>query len=111
MTRAVLRLRPRARSENTVLLADAVLAKSSSDSEAIWAIRDDIEALFSLYPFFTFDISVPLPNMESYVEGVQVQLKAKWPEHRCIVFGHLGDGNIHLILAMGSDSVEARREV
>ena len=93
------------------LIEDAVIAKSSADRESIWEIRDDVEALYSLYPMFLYDISVPLQHMEAYVKDIQSQFKAKWPEHRNIIFGHLGDGNIHVIVAMGSDSAEARSEV
>ncbi len=93
------------------LVVDAVLAKSNSEREMIWGIRDDVEALLSLYPFFTFDISVPLSKMETYVADVESQLQAKWSTSRLITFGHLGDGNIHLIIAMGSDSLEARAAV
>lgn len=93
------------------LVDDAVLAKSNRERESIWEIRDDVEAVFSLYPMFLFDISVPLKHMESYVAELESQLKAKWPEQRSLIFGHLGDGNIHVIVAMGSDSPEARAEV
>jgi FAD/FMN-containing dehydrogenase len=93
------------------LVADAVLAKSSREREAIWKIRDDVEAIFALYPLFTFDISVPLQHMESYISEVLTQLTARWPEHRSIVFGHLGDGNLHLVVAMGSDTPQSRAQV
>jgi FAD/FMN-containing dehydrogenase len=93
------------------LVDDAVLAKSHSERESIWEIRDDVDVLLALYPVFTFDISVPLRQMESYVTEIQSQFKQAWPEQRNFVFGHLGDGNIHVIVAMGSDSADARAEV
>lgn len=93
------------------LVEDAVIAQSHKERESIWEIRDDVESLLSLYPFFTYDISVPLAFMEDYVADVQSQLSDLWPQSRCIVFGHLGDGNIHLIVAMGSDSIEFHAQV
>ncbi|MCP4223633.1 MAG: FAD-binding oxidoreductase, partial [Actinomycetia bacterium] len=48
---------------------------------------------------------------ESCLADVEAKLMSKWPECRHITFGHLGDGNIHLVVAMGSDSPEARAEV
>ncbi len=89
------------------LIDDAVLVQSVGQREAIWAIRDDIESLFALYPLFVYDISVPLDNMETYLEKVESQLENAWPDSQHIVFGHLGDGNIHLAVAMGSDAADA----
>lgn len=80
------------------LISDAILTQSVSEREKVWAIRDDIEALFSLAPIHAFDISLPIPAMEGYLEGLRSQLDDRWPEHRMIVFGHLGDGNLHVII-------------
>jgi FAD/FMN-containing dehydrogenase len=93
------------------LVADAVLAKSCSEREQIWDLRDDVEALGSLYPFFVFDVSVPLTQMESYVAEIESKCKERWSDSRVIIFGHLGDGNIHVVVAMGSDSADARADV
>jgi FAD/FMN-containing dehydrogenase len=40
--------------------------------------------------------------MDDYVEEVREQLTERWPDSRMVVFGHLGDGNIHLVLTVGS---------
>ncbi len=93
------------------LVENAVLAKSGSEREAIWAIRDDIESLMGLHPMFVFDVSVPLAHMQSYVSDIEAQLNKQWPESRCIIFGHLGDGNIHVVAAVSSGSDEARAAV
>lgn len=93
------------------LVEDAVLAKSTTEREAIWAIRDDVEAIYALYPLFAFDVSVPLPDMEDYVADIEAQINGHWPDNRLIIFGHLGDGNIHVVVAVGSDAPEVKRAV
>jgi FAD/FMN-containing dehydrogenase len=93
------------------LVVDGIVCQSISERESIWEIRDDIEALYSLYPFFTFDISLPLAEMESYIATVREQVAQHWSGSRCIIFGHLGDGNIHLIVTADSDSPETRHAV
>lgn len=93
------------------LIEDAVIAQSQKERDSLWEIRDDVESLLSLYPFFTYDISLPLAFMEDYVDDIQSKLVTKWPKSQCVVFGHLGDGNIHLIVAMGSDSSESHDQV
>jgi len=40
--------------------------------------------------------------MNDYVVEVRKKLKKRWSDSRMVVFGHLGDGNIHLVLTVGS---------
>ena len=85
------------------LLADAVIAQSRQQRSDLWAIRDDVEGMVKkLYPPITFDISLGIPLLDHYVHEVHAGLTAMWPSARMITFGHLGDGNIHLVLTIGS---------
>ena len=85
------------------LLTDAVIAQSRQQRSDLWAIRDDVEAIAAkLNPPITFDISLRIPLLEEYVHEVRSGLTALWPAARMVTFGHLGDGNIHLVLSVGS---------
>jgi FAD/FMN-containing dehydrogenase len=85
------------------LIVDAVIAQSKQQREDLWGIRDDIEGLGkALFPTILFDVSLGIPQMDDYVEEVRKQLTERWPDSRLVVFGHLGDGNIHLVLTVGS---------
>ena len=94
------------------LVADAVIAQSKQHREDLWAMRDDVEAMVQkLFPPIGFDISLSIPQMDEYVDEVRASLKQRWPASRMIVFGHLGDGNIHLVLTVGSMDESEVREV
>jgi FAD/FMN-containing dehydrogenase len=41
--------------------------------------------------------------MDGYVDEVRKQLTSRWPDSQMLVFGHLGDGNIHLVITVGSN--------
>ena len=85
------------------LIVDAVIAQSKQQRQDLWAIRDDIEGLTQkMMPPIVFDISLAIPQMDEYVDEVRQQLNDRWPDSRMVVFGHLGDGNIHLSLTVGS---------
>jgi FAD/FMN-containing dehydrogenase len=85
------------------LIVDAAIAQSKQQRKSLWAIRDHIEGMNKkLYPPITFDVSLSIPQMDDYVEEVRQQLTEHWPDSRMVVFGHLGDGNIHLVLTVGS---------
>ena len=92
-------------------VADAVIAKSQAERNAMWALRDDVAQTFHHYPIFTFDVSMRLSDMEDYVATVREGLAARWPAHKVFIFGHLGDGNLHIIASVGDGAAETRRAV
>ena len=79
---------------------DAVVAASQAQAGQIWAIRDDIEALFHYaMPSVTFDVSLPIRHMGGYVEALEAKARAELGETtKLVVFGHMGDGNLHILL-------------
>lgn len=85
------------------LIVDAVIAQSKQQRADLWAIRDDIEGLTEkLFPPILFDVSLDIPKMDDYVVNIRRQLKERWPDSKMVTFGHLGDGNIHLVVSVGS---------
>ncbi|MDG4869554.1 FAD-linked oxidase C-terminal domain-containing protein, partial [Guyparkeria sp. 1SP6A2] len=57
------------------LITDAVLASSHAQRSQIWAIREDIEVLVrELKPMFSYDVSLPIPHMNAYVEELERRL-------------------------------------
>ena len=78
------------------LIADAALAQSDADCHAFWALRDDVEQVVQFGRPVIFDISLPLGEMESYATRVSQQLRELLGGMPVFIFGHLGDGNLHL---------------
>lgn len=89
-------------------IVDAVIAQTHHEIESIWALRENLESLQAINPFFTFDVSVPIVQMETYIENIKTRLATRWPDPYVAVFGHLGDGNLHLQVAVGENSNEIR---
>lgn len=97
------------------LISDAVIAQSKQQRNELWGIRDDVEGLFeSLFPPMAFDVSLGIPDMDDYAREVRELLSLRWPEYQMVTFGHLGDGNIHLGIGVGSldpESVHAVEQI
>lgn len=94
------------------LVTDAVIAKSGAERDAMWAIRDDVSQTARNGPIFAFDVSLRIGDMEAYVDTVRRALRDGWGEAaRLVVFGHMGDGNLHLIAGVGARSPEIRHAV
>jgi len=90
------------------LVADAALARSQAEVAGIWALRDDVLQTARWGMPITFDISVPIAAMEAYVGRVRAELRACWPQVRAFVFGHMGDGNLHLVISPDGLPADAR---
>ncbi|GAA0834094.1 FAD-binding oxidoreductase [Marinomonas arenicola] len=91
------------------LLSDAVIASSDAQRDRLWAIREDIEGLSELIaPRFVFDISLSIVDMNTYVNALEVSVRNIWPDAKVVVFGHLGDGNLHVSISMGEVNEEIR---
>ncbi|MDH5579115.1 MAG: FAD-binding oxidoreductase, partial [Betaproteobacteria bacterium] len=90
------------------LVADAVVAQSQAEVAAIWALRDDVMQTARWGLPFTFDVSLPIADMAAYVDRVKARLRANWPSVRAFVFGHMGDGNLHLVISPDGLPADAR---
>lgn len=81
------------------LIADAAIAQSGADCDRFWALRDDVEQALQGGPPIVFDVSLPIGEMESYAAGLKPRLaEAVGADHKLYIFGHLGDGNLHLVV-------------
>jgi FAD/FMN-containing dehydrogenase len=78
-------------------VSDAVIAKNQSERDAMWSLRDDVGQVARNFPIFTFDVSLKIADMESYIAEIREGFARQWPDHSLMVFGHLGDGNLHVI--------------
>jgi FAD/FMN-containing dehydrogenase len=85
-----------------------VVAQSQAEAAAIWALRDDVMQTARWGLPFAFDVSLPIADMQAYVERVKADLRADWPNVRAFVFGHMGDGNLHLVISPDGLPADAR---
>ena len=92
-------------------IVDAALAKSKGECDRLWGLRDDVVQVVRHAPVFNFDVSLRISEMESFLVEVRAALLSRWPALTLMVFGHLGDGNLHLIAGVGDGSDEAHEAV
>ena len=93
------------------LIDDCVLARSNRDRADIWNIREDLDHIVRDYqPFYAFDVSLPVGEMEAYMIEVKRRLTAIWPDGSIAFLGHVGDGNLHIAVGAGSPADKVRVE-
>ncbi|APH40694.1 FAD-binding protein [Leptospira interrogans] len=86
------------------LIVDGSLAQNSRQSETFWKYREGISESISIeYTVHKNDISLPLRNMEPFLVDMKSLLNGKYPGFEIALFGHVGDGNLHLNIIKPKD--------
>ncbi len=93
------------------LIVDAVIAQSEAQRLQLWAMRDDVAQTFRYAPNYAFDVSLRVSEMEAYLAEVNAGLAAAYDEVHNFTFGHMGDGNLHLVISVGAGGPEHRAAV
>lgn len=81
------------------LLADAAMACSLADAQAFWALRDACAEFYTkIGPHVAYDIGLPVRRMDEYVLRAKPALAERIPGCDCVHYGHIGDGNMHMVV-------------
>lgn len=78
-------------------LADVVVAENRKQQQNVMALRERIsEAIGKRYIPHKNDISVPVAELPAFMRAFRDCLKTHFPAFELIIFGHVGDGNLHI---------------
>jgi FAD/FMN-containing dehydrogenase len=87
---------------------DAAIAQSAAQAAELWALREHIpEAQRLEGPNIKHDISLPVSRIPAFLADAQVELGTAFRDVRYMVFGHLGDGNLHYNLSAPAGTTAA----
>jgi FAD/FMN-containing dehydrogenase len=89
---------------------DAVIAQSEREARSFWKIREG-EPLDRLPYLINFDVSAPTAQLGALGGRLKAALIARWPEGLFFVYGHIGDGNIHLSAWAGGTMEQVTHEM
>ena len=79
------------------LLTDATLAQDSTQARALWELREGIsESLSATGLPHKNDIALPLAELAPFCAALDALFAESWPDFEICVFGHIGDGNLHV---------------
>lgn len=89
------------------LITDAAIAENIAQSKAMWHLRESIPlAEAELGKSIKHDVSIPISLIAKFVQTTNAALQVKFPGIQNIVFGHLGDGNLHYNVARAPHQTE-----
>ncbi|MGT2502559.1 FAD-binding oxidoreductase [Bradyrhizobium guangxiense] len=80
------------------LLADAAVAQSLAQTQSFWRVRD-ICAEFGqvLGPHISYDIGLAVARMDEFATRCKAALADGIKGCESVYYGHIGDGNLHLV--------------
>lgn len=94
------------------LVDEVILADSDSKIKNLWTVRD---AAAEIYPgvglMHTYDVSLNVDDMGYFGEEVERRLRAQWPDAILGLFGHIGDGNVHIIIHVGPETKDCHLQI
>ena len=94
------------------LVDEVVLADSDTKIRNLWTVRDAAaEVYHGVGPMHTYDVSLNIDDMGYFGEEVEARLRAQWPAAIFGLFGHIGDGNVHIIINVGPDTEDHHLQI
>jgi FAD/FMN-containing dehydrogenase len=89
-------------------IADAVVATSGAQRDALWKLRESIpEAQRRIGASLKHDVSVPVAQVPAFIERASAAALAVVPDARLVTYGHAGDGNLHFNLSVPAGADDA----
>jgi FAD/FMN-containing dehydrogenase len=65
--------------------------------QRLWRLRESIAEVLGVYgPPVKFDVSLPLPAVAAFARDADALLHRHAPDAVGVLFGHIGEGNLHL---------------
>ncbi|MDD2884082.1 MAG: FAD-binding oxidoreductase [Dechloromonas sp.] len=81
-------------------LDDAVVGQSLSQSQKLWALRENISEAQKIDGIsIKHDIALPISRLADFLSETDAALAKAFPGVRIVTFGHVGDGNLHYNLS------------
>ena len=85
------------------IIEQAIVADSLAQAEHLWQLREQISAAQkAVGKNVKHDVSVPLSAIASFINDIEAALEAAFAGIQPVVFGHMGDGNVHFNVSTGT---------
>ena len=89
------------------MLSDAAVSQSVAQTRAFWAVRDICSEFGQvLGPHIPYDIGLDVAGMDEFVRRCKAALASGIPGCDSVYYGHIGDGNLHLVSWVPGFSVD-----
>jgi FAD/FMN-containing dehydrogenase len=85
------------------LVSDAALAGTPQQARDLWSLREDVSESLHRHRPHKSDVTLPIARLAEFVPAWRELVAARLPGAVPVIFGHIGDGNLHLNLLAPPD--------
>jgi FAD/FMN-containing dehydrogenase len=79
------------------LVLDGTLAENATQARVLWSLREGIsESLSATGLPHKNDVALPIAELPAFCAALDALFAKEWPGFEVCVFGHVGDGNLHV---------------
>jgi FAD/FMN-containing dehydrogenase len=90
------------------VIADTAIATTSTRRADLWRYREaHTEAISAAGVPHKLDVTLPLGGLAAFCDDVRALIDRQAPGARTFLFGHAGDGNVHVNVLGATDEVDA----
>lgn len=94
------------------VVENASIASSDREAGEFWAVRDaPAEFPIQMPNLVAFDVSFSIADIGDAAQECHARLNARWPNATVLVYGHLGDGNLHVIVNVPDAAPDTAQQV
>ncbi|MBW8753742.1 MAG: FAD-binding oxidoreductase [Sphingomonadales bacterium] len=87
------------------IVLDVAIATSMRQSQDFWALRENVSEAQSVFgKTIKHDVSLPISDIPAFIGEAITALSSSYPDVQPVVFGHLGDGNLHFNVSPANGS-------
>ncbi|MCB0280426.1 MAG: FAD-binding oxidoreductase, partial [Calditrichaeota bacterium] len=81
------------------LIEDAAISHNSEMFRDLWTIREAVsDSLYLLGNVHANDVSIPVASLSAFLDDFEALMKTNYQAFTLGVFGHIGDGNLHIYI-------------
>ena len=98
--------------ETAELCGEPAVGVDTNAQQRLWQVRESIAEVLGVYgPPLKFDVSLPLSSIQSFAEDAVALIGEHAPDAIPVLFGHIGEGNLHLNIVRCALTGDAEREL
>ncbi len=89
-------------------VVDATAGQSPRENAELWALRERVaEAVMLRREVHQQDLSVPIALLAAFFSDIEERYRTAYPDFEVFLFGHIGDGNLHIFIRRPEDMPSA----
>lgn len=83
--------------EGAQLCGEPAVGVDTAAQQRLWRVRESLADVLGVYgPPLKFDVSLPLPAIAGFANGAAALIHKHVADALPLLFGHIGEGNLHL---------------